>query len=56
MRGESGQDVFEYQYDPNGNVIVEKKPGGLTTQYQYDFMNRKDPGGLQRRYVVRLHL
>ncbi|TFE19413.1 RHS repeat-associated core domain-containing protein [Cohnella luojiensis] len=41
VRGESGQDVFEYQYDPNDNVIVEKKPGGLTTQYQYDFMNRK---------------
>ncbi|TFE24557.1 DUF6531 domain-containing protein, partial [Cohnella luojiensis] len=41
VRGETGQDVFEYQYDPNGNVIVEKKPGGLTTQYQYDFMNRK---------------
>ncbi|MFC5470427.1 RHS repeat protein [Cohnella suwonensis] len=41
VRPESGQDVFEYQYDPNGNVVLERKPGGLTTTYRYDFMDRK---------------
>lgn len=41
IRAENGQDVFEYQYDPNGNLLEEKKPDGLTMKYQYDFMDRK---------------
>ena len=35
------QDVFRYGYDANGNLIMESKPGGLTTRYTYDFMSRK---------------
>ncbi|MBW5446043.1 hypothetical protein GE107_08210 [Cohnella sp. CFH 77786] len=35
------RNLFTYAYDPTGNVIQETKPGGVTTKYTYDFMNRK---------------
>ncbi|MEX2460407.1 MAG: hypothetical protein WD469_03775 [Paenibacillaceae bacterium] len=41
VRAGSGQDYYEYTYDPNGNLLAEKKPGGLTMKYAYDYMNRK---------------
>jgi len=37
---EAGTDLFTYSYDSNGNLLSETKPGGLTTLYAYDFMDR----------------